>query len=393
MATSPKTAIVIGAGLAGTNIANRLAARDWQVNLCETSNAVASGASGNPAGIVLPQLAKDDALGVRFSRLCYAYLLQRLTEFPRCDWHPCGVLQIARDEAHEYLQSAVVDELKLPAAFVELLPRQRAEKLVGQTLTHGGWWFSQGGYIAPASLCAALLAQQAQKIRCHFDHAVVSLSYDGEIWSAYAGDGSLIASATHLVLANAQAANELLAEPFPLKVIRGQISYLPATLVPETKVVLCRNGYLAPAQNGQVTFGASFVNDDSDLELRSDEHLANLQRLQEILPEFNIQTAARDLRNMSGRVALRAVTPDRLPLVGGVPKAELKSPRHLSLQNLPRLPNLFALLGLSARGIVWAPLCAEHLACLMNEEQSPLTQVMADAIDAGRFYLRELRQR
>ena len=157
--------------------------------------------------------------------------------------------------------------------------------------------------------------------------------------------------------------------------------------------MLCRNGYLAPAQNGQVTFGASFVNDDSDLELRSDEHLANLQRLQEILPEFNIQTAARDLRNMSGRVALRAVTPDRLPLVGGVPKAELKSPRHLSLQNLPRLPNLFALLGLSARGIVWAPLCAEHLACLMNEEQSPLTQVMADAIDAGRFYLRELRQR
>ena len=393
MDTLPKTAIVIGAGLAGANIANRLAARDWQVNLCETSNAVASGASGNHAGIVLPQLAKDDALGARFSRLCYAYLLQRLTEFPRCDWHPCGVLQIARDEAHESRQSAAVEELQLPASFVEFLSRQRAEKLVGLTLTHGAWWFSQGGYMAPASLCAALLAQQAQKIRCHFSNTVSRLSYDGKIWSAYAADDSLIATATHLVLANAQAANELLAEAFPLKVIRGQISYLPATSVPETKVVLCRNGYLTPAQNGQVTFGASFVNDDSDLELRSDEHLANLQRLQEILPEFKVQTAAIDLRNMSGRVALRAVTPDRLPLVGRVPKAETKSPRHLSLQNLPRLPNLFALLGLSARGIVWAPLCAEHLACIMNEEPSPLPQVMVDAIDAGRFYLRELRQR
>ena len=393
MDTSSKAAIVIGAGLAGANIANRLAARGWQVDLCEASNAVANGASGNPAGIVLPQLAKDDALAARFSRLCYAYLLQRLSEFPRCEWYPCGVLQIARNEAHENLQREVVKTLQLPDALVEFLPRQRAETIAGQALSHGAWWFSQGGYIAPASLCTALLGQQAQTIHCHLGHAVARLSYDGKIWSAFAGDDSIIAAAAHLVLANAQAANQLVAEPLPLQVVRGQISYLPVSSVPETKVVLCRNGYLTPAQNGQVTFGASFVTDNSDLELRSDEHLANLQRLQEILPDFNIQTTGIDHRNMNGRVALRAVTPDRLPLVGRVPKTELKSPRNLNLQNLSHLPNLFALLGLSARGIVWAPLCAEHLACIMNDETSPLPRMMADALDAGRFYLRELRQR
>ncbi len=385
-----KHAIVIGAGLAGANIAERLAARGWRVDVIEAGNTAASGASGNPAGIVLPQIAKDDALTARFSRLCYAYLLQRLAGLPHCDWHPCGVLQIARDDAHEIQQSAAVKALQFPAEFVEFLPRLRAQEIAAQPLSHGGWWFSQGGWLIPSTLCTALLAQHDPQIKCHFNTHVSRLSYDNNLWTAYAADGQAIIAAPHVVLANAYAVNELLEHTFPLKTIRGQISVLPADALPKINPVLCRTGYLTPPHNGLVTFGASFVNDDADLTVRINEHTENLQRLREILPQTEIANAS--IAKLSGRVALRTVTPDRLPIVGAVPATIVMPLRTVSLSNLVHLPGLYALLGLSARGIVWAPLVAEHLACVMSQEQSPLPQNISDAIDAGRFYLRELRQ-
>ena len=386
-----KHAIVIGAGLAGANIAERLAARGWRIDVIEAGSTAASGASGNPAGIVLPQIAKDDALPAAFSRLCYTYLLQRLAGLPHCEWHPCGVLQIARDDEHELQQAAAVNALKFSAEFVEFLPRLRAQEIAGQPLSRGGWWFSQGGWLVPNALCAALLAQHAPQIRCHFNTQVSRLRYDNNLWTAYAADGQPIVAAPHVVLANAYAANELLEHKFPLKTIRGQISCLPAAALPYIEPVLCRTGYLTPPHNGLVSFGASFVNDDADLTIRATEHAENLQRLQEILPQVDIATA--NIETLSGRVALRAVTPDRLPIVGAVPAIMAKSSRISSLANIDWVPGLYALLGLSARGIVWAPLVAEHLACLMNEEPSPLPQNLSNVIDAGRFYLRELRQR
>ena len=388
-----KSAIVIGAGLAGANIAERLASRNWRVDVIESGSAPAQGASGNPAGIVLPQIARDDALAARFSRACYLYLLSRLSEFPECQWDPCGVFQIARDSAHETLQQAGVRELKLPDNFVEFLPRDRAEKLVGQTLAHGGWWFAQGGWLAPASLCANLLARFPKNLRCHINARVTRIQRDGEVWIAYAANDQIIAKATHLVLANAHAANDLLEHALPLNVIRGQISYLPAKSLPPLKVVLCRNGYLTPAHDGQVTFGASFVNDDNDLSLRWSEHQGNFERLHEILPELDRDRLAAETKTMDGRVALRVATPDRLPLVGAIPAKEDSKIRAPTLGNLPRVPNLHALLGLSARGIVWAPLVAEHLACLMNHESSPLAFDIANAIDAGRYCLKDSRRR
>lgn len=390
--TETKTALVIGAGLAGANIAERLAARGWQIEVVESADAPALGASGNPAGIVRPQLARDDALAARFSRACYTYLLHRLAELPECQWTACGVLQIARDNDHEALQQATVQELKLPPDYVQFLSRGRAEQMVGQPLSHGAWWFPQGGWLNPATLCTALLARFQNTVRCSFRTAVVRLSYDETRWTAYNADDQPVATAHHVVLANAHAANNLLEQALPLTVIRGQINYLPADALPPVGQVLCRNGYLTPAYDGYVSFGASFVNDDIDQALRPVEQTGNLQRLQEILPKADLDRHIFGSQPLMGRVALRTATPDRLPLVGGIPACTKKSARLATQANLMRLPGLYALLGLSARGIVWAPLAAEHLACLMNDEPSPLPADMANAIDAGRFLVKQLRR-
>ena len=391
--TTGRSAIVIGAGLAGTAISERLAARGWQVELFERHAQPAQEASGNPSGILLPQLAKDDALAARLSRACYLYALRRLHELAAVRWSPCGVLQIARDGAHEDLQRRTVDELNLPADFADFLDCSAAKDIVGREVVHGGWWFPGGGWVSPASVCRALLAAGATSIRAHFATEVAALRQTTDGWLALAADGSLLAAAPHLVLANAQAANRLLAQPLPLTPIRGQISYLPQRVVdamePPLRHVICRAGYVTPPSAGTVCFGASFDSGDSNLGIRAADHAGNLQRLEELLPGA---TQGIDPAQLDGRVGLRSAARDRLPLIGPLPDTNAIAGRALTLETLPRLKGLHALLGLSARGMVWAPLAAELLASQLNGEPLPVESDLVGAVDPGRFHLRALRR-
>jgi len=389
--TEPHHAIVIGAGLAGTAVSERLAARGWQVDLFERHTAPAQEASGNPSGILLPHLAKDDALAARLSRACFLYALRRLKDLPGVRWSPCGVLQLARDGNHEDLQRSAVEELDLPPEFAAFLERDAAAALIGHDVAHGGWWFPGGGWVSPGSVCKAFLAAAGDFVHTHFDTEVGSLRQTADGWQAYAADGRLLAEAPHVILANAHAANRLLGQKLPLTPIRGQISYLPASCpeaVSALRHVVCRSGYITPPPAGIVCVGASFDSGDADLGPRLADHAGNLQRLDELLPG-----AARgiDPAGLDGRVGLRSAAPDRLPLVGTLSDTNGIAGGTATLDTLPRLAGLHALLGLSARGMVWAPLAAELLASQLAGEPLPVERDLVRAVDPARFHLRALR--
>jgi tRNA 5-methylaminomethyl-2-thiouridine biosynthesis bifunctional protein len=392
-----RRAIVIGAGLAGTAISERLASRGWQVELFERHAAPAQEASGNPAGILLPHMAKDDALAARLSRACYLYALRRLADLPGVRWSPCGVLQVARDAAHEELQRATAQQLKLPVDVCSFLELDAARGLIGRELAHGGWWFPGGGWVDPGSLCAALLAACGKRVRPHFGMEVGSLRRTAGNWQALDTAGQVLASAPHVILANACAANRLLSDALPLTSIRGQISYLPDQLLantgPALHHVICRSGYITPPAAGKVCVGASFDSDDADLRIRVADHAGNLQRLDELLPGTFRHSGVRiDPARLEGRVGLRTAAPDRLPLVGTLPDTEVLGGNDATLDKLARRHGLHALLGLSARGLVWAPLAAELLASQLAGEPLPIERDLARALDPARFHLRALRR-
>lgn len=388
-----RRAIVIGAGLAGAAICERLASRGWQVELFERHAAPAQEASGNPAGILLPHLAKDDALAARFSRACYLYALRRFAELPALRWSACGVLQIARNPAHEALQRETVLQLELPDEFVCFLEQKAASNLVGHPMAHGGWWFPGGGWASPGSLCSALLMAGRRFIRTHFNTEVATLRQTMEGWQVRDAQERVLATAPHVILANAGAANRLLPRELPLTPIRGQISCLPkdqaAPIESSLHHVLCRAGYVTPAQAGVISVGASFDRDDTDLRMRLADHAGNMQRLDELLPGAaqNI-----DLARLGGRVGLRSAALDRLPLIGPLADTTADAGREPTLETLPRMAGLHALLGLSARGMVWAPLAAELLVSQLEGEPLPVERDLVRAVDPGRFHLRALRR-
>jgi tRNA 5-methylaminomethyl-2-thiouridine biosynthesis bifunctional protein len=93
-AAVPGTCAVIGAGLAGASVAAALARRGWQVNVLDAASAPAAGASGLPAGLMVPHVSADDSPRSRLSRAGLRLMqreAQRLLKHGD-DWDDCGVL-------------------------------------------------------------------------------------------------------------------------------------------------------------------------------------------------------------------------------------------------------------------------------------------------------------
>lgn len=385
-------ALVLGAGLAGCAISERLAARGWAVTLVERHPLPASEGSGNLAGIVRPLLSRDDNLASRLSRACFLHARRAWTTLA-ASGHAArhdlgGVLQIARDAAHEAQMRALLATGDYPDDYVRFLDRQAAGERLGHTTPHGAWLFPGGGWANPPSLCHAMLAAAGSRVVLHADREASHIEYVDDQWRLHDREGAFIASAPILILTTGAAARHLLPD-LPINPVRGQVSHLRQGLLPDFRLPACCEGYLTPALDGIHCLGASYAYDEGS-ELRESEHAGNLARLERILPGAAASISPHEL---DGRVGFRAATPDRLPLVGALADPEAELPRDIQLKDMPRRQGLYGLLGLGSRGLVWATLAAELLASRLSGDPLPIETDLADAIDPARFALREHRRR
>jgi tRNA 5-methylaminomethyl-2-thiouridine biosynthesis bifunctional protein len=382
--------IVLGAGIAGSAAAERLCARGWEVTVVDRQPQPAMEASGNRAGIFMPLLSKDDNVPTRLTRAAYLYALrhwEHLGGIGRAiEGDTCGVLQLARDPDHADVQRAIAADKSLPPDFAEWLERPEAEALLGLPAPHGGWLFRGAGWARPGSVCDAMLGACGGRLERRFGVGDVRIERDGERWRLTDAQGATVASAPNLILANGAGAAQIpQAAQLPLTMLRGQVSHVPADMVPKLPVVLCREAYLTPASGGVCSAGATY-DEDPNPALSPESHAENLERLRGLLSDPD---AAKDAP-LEGRVGFRSVAPDRLPLVGRVPDFDAAGTTE-RLRDVPRHPGLYALLGYASRGLIWAGLSAELLAAQIEGEPLPLESSLVDALDPARFVLRARR--
>src|SRR5260370_6481983 len=150
--TPRRNAVVIGAGLAGAAICERLCARGWQVRLMERHAIPAQEASGNHAGSFHPLVAPDDSVFARLTRACFLYGLSRWRKLESVRWDRCGVLQLARDAKDEASQRASIAALALPAEYAQYVTREEASAHAGVPVEAPGLWIPEAGWIQPQSL-------------------------------------------------------------------------------------------------------------------------------------------------------------------------------------------------------------------------------------------------
>ena len=125
-------------------------------------------------------------------------------------------------------------------------------------------------------------------------------------------------------------------------------------------------GYATPTGTG-LLFGATHDRGVATSETTPEASARNLAVLAARLPGRAARVAA--MGPTHSRAAVRATTPDRLPLAG------------------PIAPGLFILGGLGSRGFCAAPLLAEHVAAAAVGAPSPLPATLAARVDPNRFVI------
>jgi len=397
--TGERTALVIGAGLAGCATAASLARRGWQVCLLERHGAIAQEASGNPQGVLYLKLSAHHTALSRLIISGYGHTRRLLEALPKGqDWDNCGVLQLAFDakEAQRQAQLAAA----FPAELLLNLEQSAAEERAGISLPAGGLFYPDAGWVHPPALCALL--SRHPNIRLQLHDQALELRRDGQQWQAWHND-RLLASASVVVLANAAEIKGFSQSAgLPLKRIRGQISRLPATPASHAlKTVVCAEGYVAPVRQAEHTLGASFDFHSDDLRLNSADHASNLQLLEEISPELGrvLNLAALDPEHLQGRAAFRCTSPDYLPIVGPLADATAfaqaygvlgKDARQVPDTPCPWLEGLYINSGHGSRGLITAPLSGELIAAWLDNEPLPVPADVAQACHPNRFALRAL---
>lgn len=403
----PARCIVIGAGLAGASAAVSLARRGWQVQVLDAGDVPAAGASGLPVGLFAPNLSADDNAVARISRAGVRATLDICTRLlqPGLDWSPTGVLERSvagkahRRSARDRPGAVVAgdnwaDWGSLPSA------NQLAES--GLTAHDDAWWHARAGWVRPARLVAAMLAQpgisflprrpvnRLQLVSAPTPQATSAQDLRNEqpqTWQALDEHGGVLAQAECVVIASGPASAELIQSigvtPPPLNSIRGQMSW-----------GMQREGFKLPpfpingkgALTGQIPIGkglawhagSTFERGKTTLDVSPAEkaaaHSLNWQNLRELLPVTAEQLRPEfeaDGDRLQSWAGVRCTVPDRLPLVGPVAASAL--------------PGLLLCTGMGARGLSRAVLCGELLAAQLHGEPLPLDQRLAMAMAADRF--------
>ena len=358
--------VVVGAGLAGTLAAERLAARGFTVALVDgrTQRSVAA------VGLVRPVANLRDAINAQVSRGAFLYALQHFRALQHDGYHleyeRCGVLQLAADADEAARFAAIASSQGYPAELLEYVDADRARALAGREVRGPGWWFPQGALVSPESLAVASLARAGPRVNRVLGRPVERLEREGASWRALDGTGRVIAEAPHVVLANAFDAKRLLPEArLPLTAVRGQVTYLPPDPRRALATIVSGAGYVAPLPGGGFCIGATYQHGDGDPAVRAADHAANLERAAAMLPGFAEGLAAVELGGWTG---FRTTVPDRLPIFGATAAEGL----HVAT-------------GLGSRGLLWAPLGAELLASQLAGEPLPLPRDLAGAISPRRF--------
>ncbi len=369
-----RSVAVIGGGIAGAAVCERLAARGWDVTLVERHAEPALEASGNHAGTFHPVLTPDDSHLARLTRAAFTFLLEHWRQFDAIgaapDWRRCGVLQLARDGREEAAQRAAMDALAPPLDYAQRLDATQAGACAGVDVPVGGLWFPEAGWIRPRSYARAMLARSGARLA--YGHEAAALAQSGSNWIVQDAQGRAIAEAAAVVLANAADAIRLApAEHIRLRRVRGQLTYLPP--IEALRCVLLRGGMVLPPVEGRTVTGASFDLDDEDPSVRAESHAGNLERLERILPGAS---AGLDPRALEGRTSFRTVARDRLPLIGP----------------LETHAGLYGAFAFGSRGLLWAGLGAELLASQMSGAPLPLESDLVDAVSPARFARRARRR-
>jgi glycine/D-amino acid oxidase-like deaminating enzyme len=382
----PKTAIVIGAGIAGASIAYHLAAKNIDVTVIDMHQS-ATQASGNPTGLIKGMASADHNLGSQLSYAANQYVWSMLHDkFYDKDWWVSDVIEEYYRHAHN-----IHNIYKI---------KNYLTKNINQSILY----WHKGIRINPPNYVRALL-KAYDNIYIIEQQNIDNIKYNAQTckWQAYAKtetgqQQSIIAQADMLVLCNAWQAQKLLntlQQDNPqdnhqinlnLHQVHGQISGIPEKLAKYLpQKTLSGSGYVSKDMYTQdVWLGATYehlTHACDKLMFETQAHNSNIENIQKMCADFftsleshleshlvaynNSHAFIEQLtKQLKHRKCIRTVRTNHLPYAA-------------SIENFT---HLYTLSGLSSYGLSWAHICAKAIVAQATQGIQPLSASLHKAI-------------
>jgi tRNA 5-methylaminomethyl-2-thiouridine biosynthesis bifunctional protein len=301
------------------------------------------GASGNPAALVSPRL---DAGGGPLARLS-AQAFARAASTYRAETPEAVIAEGALRPLDTPKEIARCERILASGLFrpdaLRLLDAEEASSRLGEPAA-AALWMDDALTVVPHLLMQNLLrgtVVNPQEPAESADIVCIAAGYDAQAWLP----GGM------------------------LEAVAGQASWTDATALPGAAASW--GGYAVLLQGGGVLFGATHTRGVAEPRITDEADRTNLDTLRARMPTLADRAGSGPL---SARAAVRAATPDRLPLAGRLDDGR------------------YVLGGLGGRGFTWAPLLAEHVAAIAVGAPSPLPRELADIVDPNRFARRARRR-
>lgn len=387
--------IIIGAGLAGANLAFSLSKQGIKVRVIDEGPVPGSAASALSWGILHPHFTRDDSPLALLSREGFLLTQSRLKQLEAkigdTLFHQAGCLQMAHsDEIYKEWSEARAQELpfKLPADYARLLNQKEAFEASGLSLKRGGWFFPLAGMARAGAFCRALMETSGAIYRGNTTVSAVVKNADS--WQLIGSYGEVIDEASDVVVcASMDSARLLRASYLGLEALPGRITLLRDTDLTDLKCPVSGEGYIAHLPDGYCAVGATYELKRNGPWSEESAHLANLEKLDSLLDK-EVEVVV-----TGAYCGVRAAGPGRLPVVGAavdeasVIDALRNDPRLLEKEGFGEQSGLWVFTGLGSRGLSMATLCSEILTSLMLGRPMPAEPRLIKTLAPSRHLRRQ----
>ena len=381
--------VVIGAGVSGLLTAWSLANRGITVTLLDKSAPLA-GASGNPRALLAPKMTPihhvDEHLhtiGYLYSNRLYRDFNQKASQIDTAPvLEPTGALDLL-------IKSNVGTEqiADYPNEMATTLPAKQAQDLTtlkNQNLLDN-LYLPESGLVNPQALKNIILTHPLIRFQQLEVNKITETEQQVRIEGIDKNHDTI--TADNIVICAAFESHQLDERIFDCRKIRGQLSWFIPTVEQVAnlpKIPLKYSGYCAlfNAQLGDgelntviagepyLLLGASFIRNDTDTNVRDEEHQISRDKLITAIPEM-ASIVPVDTSKWQGRAGIRTQTPDYHPIVGQLADSQ----------------RIWTMSAMGAKGYALAPICAEALADMMLGSFVPLSEAMLARLSPNRTRL------
>lgn len=336
--------MIHGAGLAGCATAYALSQYGLKSTIYDPSG-VATGASGNPLGLINPRFTAFRTPDSDFYASGFALTAREMPLLSGVGYNPCGSVHLVTDEEKEKRFLRTVEHWGWQDGEMQYLNPALASDAAGAALGFPALYLSSSAQISPAALCGAYVERAG---------AVLSnreLEADVHIYATGPG------SARNPMLAN-----------LPVHTVRGQISLASATAESTAlKTNICYGGYVSAPSGGMHVIGSTFQKWLTETEPRREDDADNLAKLAAHVPMLS------GLRASGARAALRTASRDRFPVIGRIDDGLFVTTAH------------------GSHGILSSLAGAHLLADFIRGGPASLGKKTVKALSPARFTVRETR--